>query len=112
MVKYDIGHDLQIQAGSLVSGIEENDPRFPIVNVLYLLVDMGLLALYFGIFDVVGVEVVLDWLESFVVQRDDNVLSHVSCQVVAANVWRLLAVGLSKHQLSITSNVYLKINVY
>jgi len=35
----------------------------------------------------------------------------MSCRLTT-NVWRLLAVGLSKHQLSITSNVYLKINVY
>ena len=31
---------------------------------------------------------------------------------IGYNGWRLLAVGLSKHQLSITLNVYLKINVY
>ncbi len=31
---------------------------------------------------------------------------------IRKNVWRLLAVGLSKHQLSITSNVYLKIQMF
>jgi hypothetical protein len=42
----------------------------------------------------------------------------VKCQSVrlsariSPNVWRLLAVGLSKHQLFITTNVYMKIQMF
>jgi len=42
-----------------------------------------------------------------------TVVDGLQCRhSLAGNVWRLLAVGLSKHQLSITSNVYMKIQMF